>query len=136
MRRLLLLSLALLQALVVSTAPSPQATTDPSTDTCAVDSKALKTLTVTALDFFNGNPLQAQSSSSSLTLSVRNPITSDLANCSAAGVALTPQAIGSDPYIWYQCKVDASEAQLTASIQFNALINEVSVNETWVCGNG
>jgi hypothetical protein len=98
---------------------------------CTSDSLALKSLTVSQGEILSGNPLRGQNSS--LTFQFTNPATGNIANCSAAGPQITPNGIGSDPTIWYDCVNGATSSTTRTSFQFEPTLVQLTINQTWSC---
>lgn len=98
---------------------------------CTSRSAALVNLTVVNTQIVLGNPLSRENSS--IVFQLRNPATGVEGECAAHGPALTPNGVGSDPYIWYNCFVESRNPSITKMFQYDSVINQLSVNETWIC---
>lgn len=98
---------------------------------CTAQSLHLGNLTISNTMIYGGSPLQGQNTS--ISFHIINWATGINSTCAADGVALTPNGIGSDPYIWYDCANVNSNQTTKASFQYNAQINELTFNETWIC---
>jgi len=80
-----------------------------------------------------GSPFNSENSSVSFQLF--NTATNIDAQCSAYSIALTPNAIGSDPYQWYNCFMEARDPRMAAKFRYDATLNHLTVDETWVCAD-
>jgi hypothetical protein len=99
---------------------------------CTQKSSLLRYLTVSQSKIVNGNPLVGENSS--ITFLLENTATGVKLNCSGAGPELTPDGIGSDPYKWWDCAPRTNDVvNTTARFQYNLIIEELTVNETWAC---
>ncbi|KAH8908295.1 hypothetical protein BR93DRAFT_935982 [Coniochaeta sp. PMI_546] len=98
---------------------------------CTSESLHLGNLTISNTTIYGGSPLQGQNTS--ISFHIINSATGIDSLCAAQGVALTPNGIGSDPYIWYDCTNVNANQTTKASFQYNAQINELTFNETWIC---
>ncbi|KAK3317061.1 hypothetical protein B0H66DRAFT_626824 [Apodospora peruviana] len=109
----------------------PLALVDQPDASCLSKSLLLTNLTIYAAQVFKGSPFQAENSSVSFQLF--NAATNTDAQCSAYSIALTPNAVGSDPYQWYNCFMESRDPRMTARFQYDATLNHLTVNERWVC---
>lgn len=121
-------------ALTASALPSSFADPD-----CLAKARALKTVTITNTVIDRGSPFNRENTT--VTFHVANAAAGVSATCSASDVALTPNGIGSNPYKWYDCALDAAAGGtpdprlgLVAKFQYDATLNFLTVNQTWVCG--
>ncbi|KAK0713366.1 hypothetical protein B0T26DRAFT_753482 [Lasiosphaeria miniovina] len=107
--------------------------------TCLESSLALTNLTITAAEIVRGNPFAHEATT--VTFRLANAAAAVDANCSASDVALTAQAVGSDPYKWYDCAVKAEAGASggevggapAARFRYDGTLLQLTVNETWVC---
>jgi len=124
--------------------PSPLAGDD-----CLDKSLALKSVTITNTTIDRGSPFNRENTT--VTFRVANAATGVSATCNASDVAMTPNGIGSDPYKWYDCVLDAHDddgddettsdpekekergIRLVAKFQYDATLNFLTVSQTWVC---
>ncbi|KAM7192723.1 hypothetical protein V8F33_008184 [Rhypophila sp. PSN 637] len=98
---------------------------------CITRSSALQNLTITSVSVFKGSPFERENSSVSFQL-FNTAIQID-AQCSAYDIALTPNAIGADPYKWYDCFMESRDARMSARFRYDATLNHLTVDEKWVC---
>ncbi|KAM7223100.1 hypothetical protein V8F06_001656 [Rhypophila decipiens] len=98
---------------------------------CITRSSALQNLTITSVSIFKGSPFERENSSVSFQL-FNTAIQID-AQCSAYDIALTPNAIGADPYKWYDCFMESRDARMSARFRYDATLNHLTVDERWVC---
>lgn len=110
--------------------PGPEIRQTVSTD-CIAQSSALKNLTITWAAIFKGSPFAREPSSVSFQL-FNTAIRID-AQCSAYDIALTPNAVGSDPYKWYDCFMESRDPRMSARFRYDATLNHLTVDERWVC---
>ncbi|KAM7205440.1 hypothetical protein V8F20_003209 [Naviculisporaceae sp. PSN 640] len=109
---------------------SPHVQTRQTTD-CITRSSTLRTLTITSLAIFKGSPFAREPSSISFQLF--NTAIQIEAQCSAYDIALTPNAVGADPYKWYDCFMESSDPRMSARFRYDATLNHLTVDERWVC---
>lgn len=121
-----------LTILAVSSSPlsGPYLQSRQTTD-CITQSSGLQNLTITSLAIFKGSPFAREPSSISFQL-FNIAIQID-AQCSAYDVALTPNAVGADPYKWYDCFMESRDPRMSARFQYDATLNHLTVDEQWVC---
>ena len=147
--------LSLLHSTTASALPHPQSQSphqqrqqDPST--CLAKSLSLKTLKIANTYIDRGSPFNRENTTVSFT--VANPAVGTTATCSASAIALTPNGIGSDPYVYYPCTVgvvDGGEnglgglggvtgvtGAITARFQYDATLNFLTVDQSWGCVGG
>lgn len=63
-----------------------------------------------------------------------NPITGVSGECAAHGATLAPDKAVGKPATWYNCFVESRNSSITAQFQFDSVLNQLTVNETWTCG--
>jgi hypothetical protein len=100
---------------------------------CTGQSFLLRALTVSKSTFFNGNALNSQTSN--ISFSLANKATGTKVACAAESIALTGSAVGADPYAWYECGSDASNPTTKSKFQFDSMIMQLTVNQTWACAD-
>jgi hypothetical protein len=120
--------LVLFLSLLPLSSAFPQPLPSPS---CLDQSLALKTVTITNAYINRGSPFQQETTTVSLTVST--PALGITAKCNATSIALTPNGIGSDPYVWYPCEVGQNEVEATVRFQYDATLNFLTVEGRWVC---
>ena len=105
---------------------------------CLARSRALRNVTITDTEIVRGSPFRNETTS--ITFRLANPAAATDAACAANSTALTPNGYFSDPYLWYDCVVTprASEENTTTRLrfQYDATLNYLTVNQTWVCPPG
>ncbi|KAK3313202.1 hypothetical protein B0H66DRAFT_388091 [Apodospora peruviana] len=98
-------------------------------------SRAKTNLQVSSAYTNRGSPFQAYNSTISFIL--YNEAAHARGNCSAFGDALTPNGVGWDPYLWYDCTLQSegknTTANVTTKFQYNSVLNEITLNQTWYC---
>jgi hypothetical protein len=104
-------------------------------DDCQVESQERQNFTVMYMDIIKGGPLDGPDSS--IYFQLHNSMTGVDAQCSAHGPSLTPNGGGrSDPYnpdAWYNCFVESTHANITATFQYDSVLDILTINETWPC---
>jgi len=110
---------------------------------CLTRSLALTSLAISSASITRGNPLSL--ANSSISFELYNGALDRSARCAAFGPALTPNGVGADPYLWYDCSmIDPAPGEpqgggpgdVTARFRYDAVINHLTVNETWGCVDG
>ncbi|MDB5911140.1 MAG: hypothetical protein JWP34_5257 [Massilia sp.] len=62
-----------------------------------------------------------------------NPITEVSGECAAHGVTLAPDNVTGNPGLWYNCFVESRDPSITVQFQYDSALDQLTVNETWVC---
>jgi len=94
---------------------------------CIINSTSLKSLTAFQTQLAYGN--QTNGDDNVIEFRLYNPAIDVSTECSGHGAALN----GSDASAPYWCFVESRDPRITATFQFDATTNKLSVNETWVC---
>ena len=102
-------------------------------ETCTSRALALQDLIVLNARVQMGSAVRNQNTS--VTFQIENPATGLQANCSAIGQALTANGEGGDPFKWYDCSLGKNSINMTASFQYNAVISDLTLRETWRCSD-
>lgn len=67
----------------------------------------------------------------SVVFQLYNPVIAVDAQCAAYGPNL---GVGdARNYTWYGCFMESLDTRISASFKYDFVVNEVTVNETWVC---
>jgi hypothetical protein len=101
-------------------------------ETCPEMSLAMRNMTLMQIDILNDSRLDGDSS---IAFQLYNPATAVETECSAHGPTLLPDGAGGDSNTWYDCFVESRNPNIRAAFQYDAALNRLTVNETWICDN-
>jgi len=62
-----------------------------------------------------------------------NPITRVSGECTAHGTTLAPDKDTGRPELWYDCFVESRDPSITVQFQYDSALDQLTVNETWIC---
>ncbi len=100
-------------------------------ESCVANALALNNFVVRNGRVQMGSTVKNQNTT--VAFQVDNPATGLRANCSAYGPALTVNGLGGNPFQWYDCSFEPNNLNMTASFQFNGVISDLTLRETWLC---
>lgn len=133
---LFLTLVSLSPALQIETLPALQRRTrNPSPalhngEDCISKAYALHNLTAlgTQVVLDSGNP-----ENNEVVFQLFNPITGVSGECAAHGASLAQHKATGDPESWYNCFVESRDPSITVQFQFDSVLSQLIVNETWAC---
>lgn len=100
---------------------------------CVSDSFAVHNLTALAPEVIIDS---SKPDNNAAIFQLFNPVTQVSGECAAHGATLAPDKALGEPEIWYNCFVESRDPSITAHFQFDSVLNQLTVNETWTCGEG
>lgn len=95
---------------------------------CTADSLALKNMTTYQIQIvYTDSPTD----DNSVVFQLYNPVIGVDAQCAAYGPGLGVGDTRNDT--WYGCFIESRDTRISASFAYDFVLNQVTVNETWVC---
>lgn len=107
---------------------NPQDSPPSISEDCAAASTALHNLTTYQIQISYSN---SSTEDNSVVFQLYNPVIGVDAQCAAYGPALGVGDSRNDT--WYRCFIESLDTRISASFKYDFVLNQVTVNETWVC---